>query len=119
MARRSIGYTHRGATTFRNVRREDGFPVVLMEAGETVNIALNWSAMMESGETISSVTASGDGITASATTSGTTTTLTLSSPAAWGEVTITATLSSGEVIVDTIRARLNSRPGYAEVAYAI
>lgn len=118
MARRSIGYTHRGATTLRNVRREDGFPVILMEEGETVKLSLNWSAMLESGETIS-VTASGDGITASASTSGTTTTLTLSSPSAWGEVTVTATLSSGEVIVDTIRARLNNRAGYVEVAYAI
>lgn len=119
MARRSIGYTHRGATTLRNVRREDGYPVVLMEEGETVKLSLNWSAMLESNETISSVTASGDGITASASTSGTTTTLTLSSPAAWGEVTVTATLSSGEVIVDTIRARLSNRAGYVEAAYPI
>ena len=98
MARKYIGYTARGATTFRNVRREDGYPIVLMEEGETVKVSLDWSAMLDSGETISSVTASGDGIAASASTSGTTTTLTLSSPAAWGEVTVTATLSSGEVI---------------------
>lgn len=119
MARLSISYTGRGATTHRNVRREDGFPLVLMEENATTKLALHWASLLESGETVSSVAASGEGVTVSISTSGSTSTLTLSGATAWGKVIITATLSSGEVIVETIRARLNNRAGYVEVAYAL
>jgi len=119
MARRYVGYTSRGPSAFHNVRREAGYPLVLMEDGETVKLALDFSSMLESGETISSVAAAGSGVTVSANTSGSTATLTISAPGAWGEITVTITLSSGEIIVETIRARLNSRPGVAETAYAI
>lgn len=119
MARRYVGYTSRGPSACHNVRRDAGYPLVLMEEGETVKLALDFSSLLESGETISSVTTAGSGVTVSASTSGSTATLTISAPGAWGEITATVALSSGEVIVETIRARLNSRPGVAETAYAI
>lgn len=120
MARHYIGYTARGATTFKNVRVEDGYPTMLMETGETRKITLNFSSLLETGETISSATVAAEGVSASIATSSPNITLTLSSPSAWGTATITATLSNGEVISDTIRVRQNARAyDPSEVAYSI
>lgn len=120
MARHSVGYTPSGSRVFRNVRQEDGYPLMLMEEGETRKIALNFAAFLESGETISSATVSTSGVTASIATSSPTVTLTLSSPTGWGTATVTVTTSNAEVIVETIRARQNARAyDPAEVAYAL
>lgn len=120
MARHYVGYTARGATTFKNVRSESGYPLILMEKGETRKVVLNFASLLESGETVSSATASGTGVTVSAATSSPSVTLTLSSPSAWGEATVTTTLSNGEVVVETVRVRLASRAyDPTEVAYAL
>lgn len=109
MPKRYVGYTSRGPTVLRNVRSESGYPLVLMEQGETAKIDLDLSSLIEGGETVSSVTVAGSGITASVALSGSNATVTLSGPSAWGEATVTMTLSSGEVFVETIRARQNAR----------
>lgn len=119
MARHYVGYTARGPAVLRNVRSESGYPLLLMEEGATAKLALDWSSLLESGETVSSVTASGSGVTVSISTTGNTSTLTLSGPSAWGTVTVTLTLSSGEIVVETIRVRENARAHDPDVAYAL
>jgi len=67
------------------------------------------TAALESGETISSATVSADGVTAAIATSSPTVTVTLSAPTSWGEAVVTMTLSSGEKIIERIRARITHR----------
>lgn len=120
MARHYIGYTQRGATVLKNVRSESGYPLLYMEVGETRKVTLNLSSLLETGETVSSATVVADGVTAAIATSSPNITLTLSGASAWGEATVTITLSNGEIIVDTIRVRLSHRAyDPTEVAYAI
>jgi hypothetical protein len=120
MTRHYVGYTARGATTLKNMRSESGFPLLLMEVGEVRKVTLSFASLLESGETISSAAVAGDGVTASSSLSNPNVTLTLSGPSAWGEATITVTLSNGEVIVDTIRVRASTRSyDPAEAAYAL
>lgn len=120
MARHYVGYTFRGRTTGKNVRTEDGYPLILMEEGETLRVSLDFANLLESGETISSASVTAKGITASISTASPVITVTLSSASAWGTATVTVTLSNGEVHVETIRARLAARAyDPAEVGYAI
>ncbi len=120
MARQYVGYTSRGATVFRNVRRDrEGYPLVLLEEGETKKVTLDLAGLLESGETLSSAAVTTEGVTASISTSGSASTLTLSGGTAWGAAVVTFTLSSGEIIVETVRTRLNSREHDPEVAYIL
>jgi hypothetical protein len=120
MARHYIGLTARGPTTLKNVRSEDGYPLLLMEEAETRKITLNLAALLETGESISSATVAADGVTAAISTSSPNIVLTLSSPTAWGEAIVTITLSNGEIIRQTVRARQNASAfNPAEVAYAL
>lgn len=121
MARHSIHFTPRGATTFHNVRKDGGnLPLLLLNTGETKRLALDFSEMLDSGETLSSATVTATGVTASISTSGSTATLTLSGPSSWGEAIVTATLSSGDVVKTTIRVRENaSTYDPTEIAYSL
>lgn len=110
MTRHVLGYTARGATWYRNIRMDEyRNPLLLMEEGETRKLKLDFTDLLETGETISSATASAVGVTTSISTSSPSVTLTFSAPGTWGEVTVTITLSSGELIVETIRVRQNMR----------
>jgi len=117
--RHYIGYTSRGETVFRNVRQDDeGVPLLLFAENETRRVEIDLAPMLDPGETISTATASGSGITASISNTATAATLTLSSPSAWGEITTTITLSTGDVITSLIRARINARQA-SQAAYAL
>lgn len=120
MARHYVGYTPRGATVLKNVRKEDGYPLLLMEEGETRKVTLDFTSLLETGESVSTATVTASGVTASVSLSSPNVVLTLSSPTAWGYATITVTLSNSEVIVETVRARQNARAyDPSEVAYAL
>lgn len=120
MARHAVYYTSRGATTTRNVRTQDGYPLLLMEEGETRKLALDFTDLLESGQSISTATVSAEGVTASISLSSPVATLTLSAPSGWGTAIVTITLSNGEVIVETIYVRQTSRAfDPSEVAYAL
>lgn len=119
MTRHYIGYTHRGETVFRNIGQdEDNLPVLLFAENERRRIELDLSPMLDSGETISTATTSGSGITASITNTTTKVTLTLSAPTPWGEITTTITLSTGDIITSTIRARVRSKQA-SQAAYSL
>lgn len=119
MTRHVVGYTARGPSWFKNVRMDEyRNPTLLMEEGETRKLALDLTDLLEAGESISAAVVTATGVTAAISLESPIITLTLSAAATWGEVTVTITLSSGEVIVETIRVRKNMRnTDPTEIAY--
>ncbi|TXH52116.1 MAG: hypothetical protein E6Q97_16820 [Desulfurellales bacterium] len=103
-----IGYDHRGPATLRNIRQDiTGEPVLLLDEGEVRTVVMDLTSYL-AGETISSATAAAEGCTASIATASPLITLTISNATAYdieGKVTLTITLSGGEVRKDTIRVR--------------
>jgi hypothetical protein len=114
MARLYIGYTPSGAKVYRNVRMdESGEPLILVDQGEFKSVVLDLTAYLDAGETISSVVTTDENVTA--TTTLTTPTISVALSAATrtsdGCVKIVITLSSGEIIRQTLRVRRPNRYG--------
>lgn len=113
MTRYSITYTGRGPEVFQNVRKADtGEPLILMDEGEAKKLSLNLAPLLETGETVSSATIdTKENVTASIANSTTAITLTLSNATSYydGKVIVLITLSSGEIIRQTIRVRRTNR----------
>jgi hypothetical protein len=114
MARLSIGYTPNGARVYRNVRMaETGEPLILVDEGEVKSVVLNLTAYLDTGETISSVTTTDENVTATTTLTTPTISVALSAATSTsdGSVTLVITLSSGEIIRQTLRVRRPNRYG--------
>ena len=112
MARHSIRFTPRGATTFYNVRKDlTGEPLLLLDESEVRSLELDFADYLDSGETISSASATAQSVTVSTTTSSPTVTLTLSAAQSHsdGKVTIVVTFSTGNKWRGIIRVRRTDR----------
>jgi len=115
VSRYYIGYTSRGPTVLRNIRKDDtGEPLILVDEDEVKTITLDLTNLLETGETISSATVDEtQNVTATRTLSSPTITVNLSSVTSYtdGYAVILITLSSGEVIRQLLRVRRPARYG--------
>lgn len=112
MARHSIHFTPRGATTFHNVRKDlTGEPLLLLDEDEVKTLTLDFTDYLDSGETISSASATAKSVTVSTATSSPTVTLTLSAAQSHsdGSVTLVVIFSSGNKWRGIIRVRRTDR----------
>lgn len=112
MARHYIGFTERGATVFKNVRKDlTGEPLILMDEDEVKSLVMDFTDYLEDGETISSASATAKSVTCTASTDSPTVTLALSAAQNTydGSVTIVVTLSSGNKWRGIIRVRRTDR----------
>lgn len=110
--RHYIGFTSGGPTTLRNVRLDaTGEPLLLVDQDAVTKILLDWRDWLETGETISSVTITAEGCTATVATSTPTATLTISAVTSYtdGKITVIATSSTGEKWRGIIRVRRANR----------
>lgn len=99
MARHEIHYRPRGATVFKNVRKgAKGRPHIVMDDGEQLDLVLDLTDYLDSGETISTATVSNSGVTSTIALASPKATLTISSPRTYGEITVTLTMSSGAIL---------------------
>jgi hypothetical protein len=109
-----IAYTPNGIKVLRNVRKDEtGEPLILVDEDETKTVTIDLTAYLDTGETISSVTTTDENVTATATLTSPTIALALSGATSHddGSVTLTITLSSGEIMRQTIRVRRPNRFG--------
>jgi len=112
VTRHYIGIAQRGITALRNVRRDNtGEPLILMDPDQVDTLTVNFSEFLNSGETISTATATAEGCTATASTSSPNVTLTISNPSDDGKITLKATTSASNVFPFTIRVRKTLRYG--------
>jgi hypothetical protein len=112
MARHSIHYTPRGATTFYNVHRDlTGEPLLFLDENEVKSLRLDFADYLDTGETISSVASTAKSVTVSVATSSPTVTLTLSAAQSHsdGSVTLVVTFSTGAKWRGIIRVRRTDR----------
>ena len=113
MARRYIGFTKRGPAVFRNVRKaETGEPLVTLDENEVDDLVLDFQGYLESGETVSSATATANGVTETIATASPKVTLSLSEANQYnlsGRVEVVVTMSSGTVWRGYIRVRRRAR----------
>lgn len=110
--RHYIGFNSGGPTTLRNVRLDaTGEPLLLVDQDAITKLQLDWRDWLETGETISSVTITAEGCTATVATSTPTATLTISAVTSYtdGKVTVIATSSTGEKWRGIIRVRRTNR----------
>lgn len=110
--RHYIGLTSAGPTTLRNVRRDEtGEPLILIDQDAVSKLRLDFTDWLESGETLSTLTATAEGCTVSTSTSSPTSTLTISAVTSYtdGRITVLATSSTGEKWRGIIRVRRTSR----------
>jgi pyocin large subunit-like protein len=118
MTRHYVGFTSRGPTTFRNVRKAPtGEILVHLDEDEVKILKLNFADWLETGETISSVSATAYNCTCSTSTSSPNISLTLSAATAYditGKVTLVVTASTGEKWRGNIRVRRTARYGDEE-----
>lgn len=103
MTRQTVIYTERGPKTFHNVRYDtDGSLVFVLVENSVTNVDLDFTSMLESGETI--LTATTDtSVISNLTVASPLVTMTVTALKDWNEGTITITLSSNEVIQQRIR----------------
>lgn len=115
MSRYQIIYTDSGAAVMRNVRKAStGEPMLLLDEGEAATITLDFTALLETGETISSATKiEQQSVTATVTNATPLVTVALSAATSYvmGHVEIRITLSSGEIIRQVIHCRRTNRAG--------
>jgi pyocin large subunit-like protein len=113
MARRYIGLTKRGIATLRNVRKaETGEPLVTLDENEVDDLVIDFTGYLESGETVSSATATPNGVTETISTTSPKVTLTLSEANQYnlsGRIEVVVTMSSGTVWRQYIRVRRRAR----------
>lgn len=110
--RHYLGISASGSTVYRNIRTDEtGEPLLLIDEGVTQRLLVDFSDWLETGETIASVTATGNGCTVTASTSSPQTTLTISNVNNHhdGDITLIATSSTGEVFRQVIRVRRTNR----------
>lgn len=115
MSRYYIGFTTQGPTVFRNVRKDEtGEPLILVDEDETKTVVLDLTAYLEGTETVSSVaTEKTSNVTATPTLTSPTISVALSNVTSPndGYVVLLITLSSGEIIRQTLRVRRPVRFG--------
>ena len=112
--RHYLGISSAGPTVFRNVRRDvTGEPLLLVDQDAACRLRVNFSDWLESGETISSITVSGESCTVSSALSSPNVTLTISAVTNSydGRITLKATASTGEIWRGIIRVRRPNRYG--------
>jgi len=88
-------------------------PRVVLHEDATETLVMDLSGYLESGETVSSATATADGVTCTATVSSPSVTLAISEPQGAGEIDLTITLSSGHKWAGTLQTEeltAGSRP---------
>lgn len=110
--RHYIGISSRGAAVYRNIRRDEtGEPLLLIDEDETRKLLIDFSDWLETGETIATVTATGNGCTVTASTTSPQTTLTISDVTGYdtGDIKVLATSSTGETFRTVISARRTNR----------
>lgn len=107
MSRHYIGFAPRGITVLRNVRMDaNGEPLMLMNRTEVARLQCNFADFLETGETISSATAVAEGCTVAVATSSPNVTLTISDPPLFdGGLTLTVTMSTGDVVRQVVNVR--------------
>lgn len=78
-----------------------------MQEGETLKVRVDATGILDTGESVSSITATADGLTIGSALASNVATLTLSALNGYGQgdVKLTLTLSTGEILVHRIRAR--------------
>ena len=78
-----------------------------MQEGETLKVRVDATGILDSGQSVSSITATADGLSISSALASNVATLTLSALNGYGQgdVKLTMTLSTGEVLIHRIRAR--------------
>lgn len=114
MARLLIAYTPNGVRVLRNVRiDETGEPLILLDKDEIKNVTVDLTAYLDDAETISSVTSTTISVTASVTLTSPTIVVRLSAATGTddGYVSLVITLSSTEVIRQTIHVRRANKYG--------
>jgi hypothetical protein len=110
--RHYIGVAPRGITVLRNIRNDDtGEPLLYLDEGAVDTVQINFAEFLNTGETISSATATAEGCTASASTSSPNVTLTVSNASDDGKITVTATTSASNVFPFIMRVRKPLRYG--------
>lgn len=114
MKRAYIGFTSKGPTILRNIRRAPtGEPLLLLDESAAAKVELDFTDFLESGETISgSASVTYEGVTGSTSTSSPRVTLTLSAATTYdlaGKATYVVTFSSGEIFRGILRVRRTSR----------
>jgi hypothetical protein len=110
--RHYIGVSPQEPATLRHIRRDvTGEPLLLLDKDAIAKILINFSDYLESGETISSATATATGCTAAIATSTPNVTLTVSEATQEGSIIVLATTSTSQVWAQTIRVRRTQRIG--------
>ena len=116
MSRYYVGFTQRGPTSLRNVRKAPtGELMMLVEEEEVKVLTLDFTGFLETGETVSSATLSSERVTASAEFSGTSVTLTISESEAYdllGNITVLVNFSTGRTKRVVIRVRRKNVTAY-------
>lgn len=108
--RHYIGVSPRGITVLRNVRKDTtGEPLILMDEDAVIQCQINFADYLNSGETISSATATASGCTVASAVSSPNVTLTISAPSDDGKITIKATTSASLVFPFVLRVRKPTR----------
>lgn len=104
MPRHHVLFTERGPTVFKNVRKTShGLPLVLIDEEASIDLVCDLTAYLGTGETISSITTTSDNVTCTATLATPIITLAISEPQGPGDITLKATLSTGDIWAGTIK----------------
>jgi len=112
--RHYIGVSSQGPRVLRNVFKDiTGEPLLLVDESAAIRCQVNFSDWLESGETISSASATAEGCTLSTSTASPNVTLTISAVTntSGGSITLVVTASSGEIWRGIIRVRRTNRYG--------
>ena len=113
MSRHELHFTSKGLSTFKNVRRAPtSEPLVHLDVDEIKVVKLNFADYLDTGETVSSATATAYNCTAGISTSSPTVTLTISAATSYdldGRIVVVVTMSSGEKHRQVVRVRRTNR----------
>jgi len=112
VTRHYLGISEKGPTVFRNVRMDDtGEPLLLIDQDAVVKLTIDFSDWLETGETLSSVSATARSATISVSTTSPRTVITISAVTSYydGDITVIATSSTGEKWRGIIRVRRTNR----------
>jgi hypothetical protein len=112
VTRHYLGISPRGPTVYRNVRKDEtGEPLLLIDQDAVVKLTIDFSDWLETGETLSSVSATARSCTIAVSTTSPRTVITISDVTSHhdGDITIIATSSTGEKYREIIRVRRTNR----------
>lgn len=116
--RHMIAFTGRGDTVLRNIRRDvTGEPLLILDKDEIQKVELDFASFVNSGETVSSATATAESCTVATAVATPRVTLTVSAATSDtdGKITVKVTFSSTEVWRGIIRVRRARRFGDPDV----